>query len=151
MIDDLIGEPARQKIEEAIRKAESLTSAEIRVHLEDHCTESALDRAAFIFEKLEMHKTALRNGVLIYIAMADKKAAILGDMGINQLVESGFWDSTMAEIIGHFKKGQYDEGVIAAVLQAGQELGKHFPLAEGDRNELSNTVTSLRRKKKSGK
>jgi uncharacterized membrane protein len=148
MIDDLISNEARERIERAIQDAERLTSAEIRVHLEDHCPELALDRAAFIFEKLEMHKTELRNGVLIYVAMNDKKAAILGDAGINARVEHGFWDATMAEIITHFKNQQFDEGIVAAVMRAGGALRQHFPIAEGDRNELSNTVTSLKRKRR---
>ncbi len=151
MIDDLISGEARRKIELAIHEAESKISAEIRVHLEDQCSELALDRAAFVFEKLEMHKTEQRNGVLIYIAMEDKKAAILGDVGINSKVEPGFWDSTMQEIIFHFKNQLYDEGIMAAVKRAGEELQKHFPISAEDRNELSNTVTSLKRKKKSGK
>ena len=75
-----------RRIEHAIAQAELTTSAELRVHLEDNCKEDPLDRAAYLFEKLEMHKTALRNGVLIYVAFQDRKLAILGDAGIHHHV-----------------------------------------------------------------
>ncbi|MFR4038734.1 MAG: hypothetical protein ACLTZT_13925 [Butyricimonas faecalis] len=45
-----------------------------------------LDRAADVFARLNMHKTAQRNGVLIYVALLDHKSAILGDAGINAKV-----------------------------------------------------------------
>ena len=51
-----------------------------------------LDRAAWVFKKLGMHKTAERNGVLFYLAVDDRKFAIIGDAGINAKVPAGFWD-----------------------------------------------------------
>ena len=68
----------------AIKVAETNTSGEIRLHVENNCAEDALDRAAYWFAELKMHQTAERNGVLFYLALADKKFAILGDMGINK-------------------------------------------------------------------
>mgnify|MGYP001009120463 CR=1 FL=1 len=78
----------------AVKTAELETSGEIRVHIENNCAEDVLDRAAYIFEKLEMHKTELRNGVLFYVAVKDKKFAILGDAGINAKVSTDFWNNT---------------------------------------------------------
>jgi uncharacterized membrane protein len=80
------------QISEAIKNAEIRTSGEIRVHLEANCQGNVLDRAADVFEKLEMHKTKLRNGVLFYLAYEDRKFAILGDAGINSNVSENFWD-----------------------------------------------------------
>ena len=75
----------------AIRQAEKDTSGEIRIHFENHCRKNVLDRAAQVFADLKMHKTALRNGVLIYVALEDKQLAILGDAGINAKVPDHFW------------------------------------------------------------
>ena len=79
------------KIIKAIEMAELNTSGEIRVHIESKCKEDTLDHAAFIFEKLEMHKTEQRNGILFYIALKDHKFAVLGDAGIHQKVGDEFW------------------------------------------------------------
>ena len=73
----------KEAIVDAIREAEKNTSGEIRVHIENHAKKATLDRAAQVFADLKMHKTALRNGVLVYVALEDHKLAILGDAGIN--------------------------------------------------------------------
>ena len=69
---DLFSEEARAQIVKAIEAAELNTSGEIRVHIENKCKIEVLDRAAYIFKYLEMHKTALRNGVLFYLSVNDK-------------------------------------------------------------------------------
>ena len=55
----------------AIKQAEKDTSGEIRVHIENRSKIDVLDRAADVFAHLNMHKTAQRNGVLIYVALLD--------------------------------------------------------------------------------
>src|SRR6478609_4986122 len=71
-------------IKQAVQAAEKNTSGEIRVCVEKTCSEDVLDRAAKYFSQLDMHKTKLRNGVLIYLATVDRKFAIIGDAGINE-------------------------------------------------------------------
>lgn len=131
-----------RKIEQAIEAAERTTSAEVRVHLENKCNEDPLDRASFIFEKLEMHKTALRNGVLIYAAFDDRKLAILGDVGIHSNVAPDTWEIIKNRMISSFATGNYEEGLCQAVLSAGEVLKEHFPFNNDDRNELSNSVST---------
>jgi uncharacterized membrane protein len=134
-------EENKLQIANAIRTAETNTSGEIRVHIEKHCREEVLDRAAFWFEKLEMHKTALRNGVLFYLAIEDHKFAILGDAGINQKVSADFWNETKEVVISRFKDGAFADGLAAAIIRAGEQLKAHFPYKTGDVNELSNDIS----------
>ena len=54
----------QKKIEKAVHAAEHKTSGEIRVHIDGRCKGDVLDAAAWVFAKLSMHKTKLRNGVL---------------------------------------------------------------------------------------
>jgi uncharacterized membrane protein len=134
-------EENKLQIANAIRTAETNTSGEIRVHIEKHCREEVLDRAAFWFEKLEMHKTALRNGVLFYLAIEDHKFAILGDAGINQKVSADFWNETKEVVISRFKDGAFADGLAAGIIRAGEQLKAHFPYKTGDVNELSNDIS----------
>lgn len=129
------------QITNAIRVAEGNTSGEIRVHIERHCKENVLDRAAWIFEKLEMHKTELRNGVLFYLAVEDHKFAILGDAGINKVVPVDFWEDIKEEAIGYFKEGRYALGLAEGIVKAGDQLKKHFPYQKDDVNELSDEIS----------
>ncbi|MES2589019.1 MAG: TPM domain-containing protein [Bacteroidota bacterium] len=131
----------QQHIVNAISSAELNTSGEIRLHIVDSCKNDPKDEAILIFEKLGMTKTELRNGVLIYLAVADKKFAIIGDKGINEVVEADFWDSIRDEIIFHFKKNDFETGLINGIAHVGEKLKKHFPYAKNDENELSNDIS----------
>lgn len=125
----------------AIEDAEMCSSGEIRVHIEDHCKADPLDRAAFIFAKLKMHKTKLRNGVLFYIAYKDHKLAILGDAGINSLVPDHFWNDIKELMIPLFASGNHVQGICEGVRMAGEKLKAFFPLQNNDKNELSNEIS----------
>ena len=125
----------------AIQQAEKDTSGEIRVHIENRSKIKVLDRAADVFAELKMHKTALRNGVLIYVALLDHQLAILGDAGINSKVPAGFWDSIKTNMIEKFKQGLITEGICEAVLAAGEQLKSYFPYQDDDVNELPDDIS----------
>ena len=131
----------KKQITDAIAQAELNTSGEIRLHVEGSCTINVLDRAAYIFEKLEMHKTAQRNGVLFYLAVNDRKFAILGDGGINQLVPENFWDQIKETMLEFFKEEKFAEGVSTGILMAGEQLKANFPYQSDDVNELSDEIS----------
>ncbi len=130
-----------QKIHTTIEDAEMCSSGEIRVHIEEQCKVDPLDRAAFIFAKLNMHKTKLRNGVLFYIAYKDHKLAILGDAGINSLVPDHFWNDIKDVMIPMFANGKYVDGICEGVRMAGEKLKAFFPLQNNDQNELPNEIS----------
>ncbi len=138
---DFLGKEAEKLIVYSIEKAESRTSGEIRVHIESRCKSDVLDRAAMVFKTLSMHKTKERNGVLIYLSVNDRKFAIIGDAGINAVVPPDFWDSTKELVISHFKKGEFTEGLLAAIELTGKHLKQYFPHQQDDVNELSDEIS----------
>lgn len=138
---DVFGSAEELLVEQAIAQAELQTSGEIRVHIDNRCKEAVLDRAAFLFEELEMHQTEARNGVLIYLALQDKKLAILGDAGINAKVPADFWNRIKTEMIQSCAEGKYVDAIVSAVLNAGEQLKAHFPYRSDDENELPNTLS----------
>lgn len=140
-VEDFLTQAEEQEIVEAIRIAETNTSGEIRVHLEKTTQLDPYDRALEVFNELKMDETQLKNGVLIYLAVADKTFVICGDQGINDIVTSNFWDSTRDIMVAHFKNGNFKQGLIDGILRAGEELKKHFPWSEDDTNELSNEIS----------
>jgi len=128
-------------IKSSVQTAELNTSGEIRVHIEELCNADVLDRAAYLFQKLGMTKTQLRNGVLIYLAIKDHKFAIIGDAGINAKVPAGFWDKAKTIMLNDFKESHFTEGLCKAVLLAGEQLKQHFPRQSDDINELPDEVS----------
>jgi uncharacterized membrane protein len=125
----------------SVKEAEKATSGEIRVHIETKCSGEVLDRAAWIFKKLAMHNTAERNGVLFYLAVSDKKFALIGDAGINAKVPAGFWDETKELLQKNFREGKFTEGLSEGILLAGKQLKTHFPYSKDDVNELSDEIS----------
>lgn len=132
-----------EAIKSAIAQAELLTSGEIRLFIDDHCKGGdPVKIAAENFQKLKMHKTKFRNGVLIYVAISDHKFAIIGDKGIHEKVGDDFWNETKELMLSHFKNKQLCEGLIAGIKKAGESLAIHFPRQHDDSDELSNEIVS---------
>lgn len=132
----------KEAIVAAIASAEAMTSGEIRLHIEARCkADNVLDRGLEVFYHLKMNETAQQNGVLIYLAYADHKFAIIGDKGINAVVPATFWDSVKEVMAGHFKQGEFLQGVVFAIKETGVHLKQYFPLQSDDKNELSNEIS----------
>src|SRR5690606_9965462 len=137
----LLSSEDQEKVVHAISVAENLTSGEIRVVVENSVgQEDVLDKAVNYFGELEMHNTALRNGVLIYLAIADHRFAIIGDIGIDRKVEKDFWECTKTERVSFFKMGDFAGGLVAGIKNAGIQLQQYFPREEDDVNELPNDI-----------
>jgi uncharacterized membrane protein len=139
----LFNEDEQQRIRTAIEEAEKHTSGQIRVCIEKTCSEMVLDRAAKYFHQLDMHKTKLRNGVLIYVATVDRKFAIIGDAGINKVVPADFWDSTKEDMLQQFKYGNIVEGIITGLNIAGEHLQKFFPHELNEPNEMTDDIAFM--------
>lgn len=140
-VEDFLTAKQEQEIVEAIRQAEKTTSGEIRVHIEKNTDKDVLERAAEVFHWLKMDTTALRNGVLIYVAVETHCFAIYGDVGINAVVPKDFWKSTRTLIQSHFRKGDFVQGFVNGILKAGEQLQVHFPWKHTDQNELPDQIS----------
>jgi uncharacterized membrane protein len=144
-----LSEPDFDAIAGAIRTAESRTSAEIRVHLERRVPrrlfrrpDDALARAQHVFRRLGMHRTAERHGVLIYVAVEDRRLAVVGDEGIHARVGDLHWNEVrdlMIEILR--ESGPPRRALERAIEALGRSLAEHFPRRRDDRNELSDDVS----------
>ena len=129
------------KIIEAIKIAEKNTSGEIRVHLEKETHKNTLERAKEVFYYLKMDETKDKNGVLFYLAVHDKKFAIIGDTGIDNKVPKNFWPSIKNAVLNEFKKENYTTGLIKGILETGKKLKEYFPISKKDINELSDKIS----------
>jgi len=140
-VENFLSQEEEQRVVAAIRRAEKTTSGEIRVHLEKNTDIDILERAAEVFHWLKMDNTIQRNGVLIYVAVDDRKFAIYGDKGINKVVPENFWNSTKNIILDQFRDHNFTQGLIDGITLAGKELQHHFPWDHTDTNELSDEIS----------
>lgn len=130
-----------QSVLTAIASAEKCTSGEIRVHIESFCFGDPFKQALKKFKQLNMEATQQRNGILIYIATASKKLAIVGDEGIHAHVGQSFWDELIGLLQDGFKHADYASALLACIERCGELLSQYFPLQAGDKNELSNDIS----------
>jgi uncharacterized membrane protein len=140
-VEEFLTQKDEEEIVSAIQIAEKNTSGEIRVHIEASSEKDPYERALEVFYLLKMEATKDANGVLIYVAVHDKKFVICGDQGINDVVPKDFWNATKDTIQFHFKNGNFKQGIVDGILTAGKELKIHFPYQTDDTNELSNEVS----------
>ena len=138
---EIFNQEEQEQVVHAISLAENRTSGEIRLVVERRVHDmDAIDQAKYYFEKLKMHETTQRNGVLIYLATDDHQFAIIGDTGIDNKVPEDFWESTKELMLGYFKKGDFAEGLIEGIQKAGDQLATYFPRRADDVNELPNDI-----------
>lgn len=141
----LFSEADLDEVLAAVRRVEARTSGEVRVHLERRLPRGArgdaLARAREVFTGLGMHRTAQRNGVLIYLTVDDHRLAIVGDEGLHARVGDGYWDGVRDALVERLRGGRPREAVVAAVHDVGDVLRRHFPGTPGDVNELRDDVS----------
>jgi uncharacterized membrane protein len=127
----------------AIREAESRSTGEVRVHVSSQAVDDPEKAAAAQFEALGMTATRERNGVLVFIAPASQKFAIIGDTGIHEKCGPAFWTEVAQAMSAEFRAGHFTEGIVKGVARAGDVLAQNFPRSEShaDVNELSDQVT----------
>ena len=132
-------EDEQSRIVAAIGQAEKMTSGEIRLFLERD-VQDPYERARDVFAKLEMHETAERNGVLLYLAVRARRFAIVGDEKLHQLLGENYWVEVRDLIAQEFAKGRFPEGVVAGITAIGEKLSRHFPHRPDDVNELPDDI-----------
>lgn len=138
---DFFTREQRDDIKQAIMNAELDTSGEIRVHIDTKCKGEVMDRAYKVFNQLNIHKTELRNGVLFYLAIKNRKFAIIGDEGINNVVPDDFWEELKMEMLDAFREENFTDGLADGITKIGSYLKQHFPYQTDDVNELSDEIS----------
>lgn len=140
-MSDILTTSEQAQIQQAIATAELKTTGEIRVHIDRKCGIDPLTKATKLFLSMGMNKTKNRNAALIYLATEDHKVAIVGDVELNKVVPSHFWDDECALMISHFKKGHFAAGLCAGIEEVGKELALYFPAENDEMNELTNDIS----------
>ncbi len=129
-----------EQVSRAITEAESRTSAEFKLLIVRHCIDDLRRKAARLFRKHGLDKTAQRNAVMIMIVTTNRELLIYGDQGIHQHVQDDYWNSVRDQIIEGFKAGQHGHALQQAIIAIGNTLAEHFPIQPGDINEIPDEV-----------
>ena len=131
-----------QRLVEAIRRAEQGHRGEVLVHLERRCEGGdALARAARLFDSLGLRRTAADTGVLLYVALEDRKTAVFAGRGVHGAAEPGFWKAVVDTVADGFRRQDAVGGLVAAVERIGGLLLTAAPGEDVAGNELPDRVS----------
>jgi putative membrane protein len=103
----------------------------------------AHDNALKQFLARNVHLTAERTGVLVFVSLAERYAEIVADAGINARVPQEVWDGVVADLIDHARNDRLADGFVSAVETVGKLLAAHFPVKRGDVNELDDHLVEI--------
>ncbi len=103
----------------------------------------AHDNALKQFLARNVHLTAERTGVLIFVSVAERYAEIVADAGINAKVPQDMWDSIVAGLIDDARRDRLADGFVAAIGAVGALLAEHFPVGPDDINELDDHLVEI--------
>lgn len=93
-------------------------------------------RAVELFAQQRVWDTAENTGILIYVQLVDRKVEILADRGIAACVPQAEWDAICRVMEASFRRGEWRQGALQAVMRAGELLARHFPAGASNPNEL---------------
>ncbi|MBA5603960.1 TPM domain-containing protein [Duganella sp. FT3S] len=137
-------------IEREIRASERLHGGEVRFAVEAALPLPALwrgatarERAIDLFSTLRMWDTSERNGVLIYLLLADHAVEIVADRGVHALAGAPHWGRVCHRMERAFRHGSYERGTASAVRMVTRMLARHYPPVPGRPNELPDKVVVL--------
>jgi uncharacterized membrane protein len=129
------------RVRAAIVAAEKQTSGEIRVSVSRFFWGNIRNAAEKAFSRMGMQATRDRNGILFFVVPSRRRFVVLGDEGIHQKVGQEFWEKLVAAMSEDFKAGNFNEGLVSGIEEAGRLLGVHFPYQGAkDVNELSDDI-----------
>ncbi len=128
-------------IKQAILNAELDTSGIIRVHIDNVCEGDVTKRAEDLFLRFKLNKTEMHNSVLFYMALQNRKFAIVGGTAINKYVPKNFRKSINDRMLGYLKDDKVTEGLCEGIKLTGEILKKHFPHRTDDIDELTDELS----------
>jgi len=101
-------------------------------------------RAMQAFVEEEVFNTKDRTGILIFISILEHRIEVLGDVGINELVEPDDWIAIVERIREGIREDRVADGLVEAIGMCGNLLRKRGVDPQGaDPNELPNHLRIL--------
>jgi uncharacterized membrane protein len=98
--------------------------------------ESPRARAQKLFFREGVADTQERNGVLLYLLLADRDLEIIVDAGVHAREPASTWASIAARMEAHYRAGRFLEGSRDGIAAVSEVLARHYPPEGANPNEL---------------
>lgn len=100
-------------------------------------------RAMTQFLAQNLHTTAGRTGVLVFVSVAERYAEVIADTEIDAKVDDSEWRKIVGKLTGEIGAGRPVDGFVHAIETIGDHLARHFPPGSSDPNELADHLIVL--------
>jgi putative membrane protein len=92
--------------------------------------------AATQFLALDLHTTASRTGVLIFVSLLERYCEIVADTAVAAEVSDATWQDIIDDMLPEIRSGHLAAGLERAVSRCGALLARHFPPGARNPDEL---------------
>ena len=94
------------------------------------------------FNRLGVHKTKERTGVLVFLIFEEKYFDIIADEGLFVKIPDETWNKMEEKLKEDFRNKNYSAGIIALINEMGEVLSREFPTRAGADNddEIQNEI-----------
>jgi putative membrane protein len=75
-------------------------------------------------------RCAERNGILIYVSLAERYARIVADDGAGKIIDQSQWRAIVDKLTDQMKTGATSDALIGAATHCGDLLARHYPPRE---------------------
>jgi putative membrane protein len=100
-------------------------------------------KAQEAFHHFRIRGTQGAKGVLINVSLYEHSVRVLGDEAISEKLTQQDWEVVCNLVVEGMKSKQPVDKLVEAIELCGQLLAQHFPIEEGDQNELPNKLQLL--------
>ena len=99
--------------------------------------------AKLLFLDRGLASTEERCGVLFFVSQAEHYVEIIADRGIDQAVEPGAWQKIVDTFTASVKRGEVEQGFVAAIEALGAHLARHYPPQDENPNRIPDRLVEL--------
>jgi uncharacterized membrane protein len=117
----------KQRVKDAILRAEQTTTAPISVSIAPHANGGVHAAALHDLHRRGLSRAAERNAVHFFVVPSRREFAVVGDTGAHERLGQDVWNSVAATVEKHFRLGDPTAGLIAGIEEVGRQLARHFP------------------------
>jgi putative membrane protein len=105
--------------------------------------EEVTARAREIFFDKRVHHTSGATGTLIYVSLFEHMAVVLGDQEVLDKLGQTSLDRLCQQLTEGLHQGDTTDAICSVIAEAGEQLSGPLPRAEGDVNELQDTLVLI--------
>ncbi len=103
--------------------------------------ERVAERARHAFAANGLAGTQQRTGILIFVALLERRVVVLADEGIHRALDpSESWQEVVDCAVAGLRDGRAADGLEAAIRRCGEILAHHVPVQGRNPDELSNRI-----------